>query len=126
MFDILAFYTPQGPETRDLSDIAVLVKVGFYNGSDETVSVTDIICTLKYNKERYNALIAKGVTGIEEAFSVQPINLDEIIPLNILPHETAKKEVILKFPPIYLDAINRYPVLKFLGVLARLKTIILS
>jgi hypothetical protein len=117
MFDLLGYYSPQHPEAQGLSEIAALVKVGFCNGSDETVSVTDIFATLKYNKERYNAIIAKGIIGIEEVFSVKPINLGELIPFSILPHETVKKELIIKFPPIYLDAIHRFPILNFLGFL---------
>lgn len=117
MFDIIGFYESKNSKIEGFSDITAIVKVAFFNGSDETISVTDIIGTLKYNKERYKALVASDIKGLNEVFSVCPTNLDKVIPFSILPHETVKKQLMIEFPTVILDAIYRIPTMKFVGFL---------
>jgi hypothetical protein len=117
MLDIIGFYDLDDSKIKGFNDVTAFVKVGFYNGSDETISVTDIIATLKYDKDRYKALVSTGVSGLEEAYSARPSNFDDVIPLNILPYQTVKKELEIKFPTTFLDAIHRYPIVDFVGFL---------
>jgi len=117
IYDICGYYEASNSDTQGFTKFTATLDVAFFNDSDETVSVTDILGTMKYDKEQFKRLKMMSVKEIPEVFSANPTNLEEVVPFNVLPHESVKKRLTIEFPEVVFDALHRNPTLKFLGFL---------
>lgn len=105
--------------TISLSNIKSTIEVGFLNNSDETVSVTDVVGTLRYNKGLYERNISSKVDfpRIPRALSKRPDNFHEVANFSIEPHKVIKKTIVINFPNMILNLVDRIGIAHFAGFL---------
>jgi hypothetical protein len=117
IYDLYGCYEASNAVTQGFTNITATLDVAFFNDSDETVSVTDILGTMKYDKERFKGLEMMGARGVREVFSANPANLEQVVPFNVLPHESVKKQLTIEFPKVVFEALYRMPTVRLLGFL---------
>jgi hypothetical protein len=118
VYDVCGTYETRESGHKGSADINVMIDVAFLNDSDETVSITDIIGTLKYNKELYDkATSSINVPRIPDVHSARPENFDQVVNFSISPHETIKKRLKITFPNMIVDYVDRLGLAHFGGFL---------
>jgi hypothetical protein len=118
IYDLGGYYETRKTSNEGFSDIKAVMDVGFFNDSDETISITDIIGSLKYDKELLNhATPLINAPTIPDVYPERPENLDEVISFNIPPHETVKKKIVIVFPNMVVDLVHRIGFAHFGGFL---------
>ncbi|MEM2105076.1 MAG: hypothetical protein QXV21_01205 [Candidatus Bathyarchaeia archaeon] len=123
VYDISGFYKTKDSQIKGFNDITAVIDVAFFNDTDETLSVTDVIGTLKYNKELYEKLVSNiNIPRIPDVYSERPRNFEEVGAFSIPPHETIKKKIVIEFPNMILDYIDRKGWAHFVGFLSNGKT----
>ncbi len=106
-------------QKTSLSNLKSTIDVGFLNNSDETVSITDVVGTLRYNKELYERSISSrvDVPRIPRAYSIRPENFEEVANFSVEPHKVIKKTITINFPDMIPNLVDRIGFAHFAGFL---------
>jgi len=106
-------FSVESVDQNDMSKLSAKVKMGITNTKNEIVSLTDIIGTLKYNKEKYekNNLEKKSI----RPFSARPSSTDPKIPIILRQNETTEINLDFLIDDVHLPSIDRIGIAHFLG-----------
>lgn len=105
-------YSATVNEDKTSSNLDIVSNLTIYNGTDEPISVTDVIGTMKYNKEKLIGL-TNSQPGL--VFSSEATNAAKELPKLIGPKEAAVLPLLFKFNGIVLSAVDRACLLRFMG-----------
>jgi hypothetical protein len=86
------------------------VKLTLLNDRDDSVTITDIIGTIKYDKKKYDKhdeMIIKSTSHELPYISVIPQNFSKVIPIIIKSHEAIKIDLDFVFPQVIVNLLNR-------------------
>jgi hypothetical protein len=117
IYGISGTYAVRNTKNEQLSDIISTIELGFLNDSDQTISITDIVGSLKYNKELYDKVVSSqiNIPRIPQVYSERPQNFREVVNFNVAPHETVKKTTTIIFSDMFVDLIDRIGIAHFVG-----------
>ncbi len=119
VYGISGTYEVEKAKSEGFYNVTATIEVGFLNDSDETIAITDIGGSLKYNKELYDKMLASSVNipRIPEVYFGRPKNFYEVANFSIQPHGAVKKSIIIVFPNMIIDLIDRIGFAHFVGFL---------
>lgn len=104
----------------DSNNINVIVEVAIHNNTNETISLTDIVGTIKYNKQKYaqniNSLL-KVAKDTKDTKTERPSNYKEVTHFTIGPHTPIQKTLTFRFHDIIPNLIDRMWLSRFVGTL---------
>lgn len=118
LFDISGAYQVEKSNDAQFDNIIVTINVGFLNKSDETISVTDLVGVLKYNKKKHKEYATvTAISNSQPIHTERPINFQEVVGFTIAPHELVKKTIKFRFSNMILSLVDRIGFAHFVGFL---------
>ena len=118
VYPISGTYGTIPSESEKLFHIKSTIQIGFLNHSDQTISITDIIGTIRYNKELYDKEFSSINTSTPpEVYSERPTNFHDAVNFSVPPHETIRKTIVIVFPNMFPDLVDRIGLAHFAGFL---------
>lgn len=126
VFPITAEYKVMGSEKEERNRIEITTTIGFLNKSEHSISITDVIGILKYNKEMYNKYLKSivDVPNIPNSYDVRPIKFGDKINFSVKSHESLNKEFTFSFPELIIKLLQRMNQAHFMGFINKGKTAI--
>jgi len=106
-------------DKKKSSRLAAEIEITIHNGKDESISITDIVGTLKYSKDK----IAHKQNVTELFFSEKPKNFD-ILPINIDARQSARIRLNFEFLGLDYSLIDRKIRATFFGFLGKVPVVI--
>jgi hypothetical protein len=118
VYAISGVYETEQSSSKDLVNIKTTIEIGFLNESDQSISITDVVGLLRYNKGLYDDVFSSINTPTpSEVYSEKPENLQEAMNFSIPPHQTVKKTIMITFPDMRLMLVDRVGIARFGGFL---------
>ena len=99
-------------DDKKSSLLSASAEITIHNSKDESISITDIVATLRYNEEKRKQKQYHG----EVLFSEKPKEIDGL-PRNVDPHKSEKIKLNFEFRNLDYLLIDRAPVAHFVGFL---------
>ncbi len=102
----------------DINDIKAIVELAIHNDTDEKISLTDVMGTIKYNKQKYEQnieLLLKTTKDTKDTKTERPSNYREATHFTIGPRELKQTMLLFKFADVVPNLIERMWLSKYVG-----------
>lgn len=102
-------------------NINAIVEVAIRNDTDESISLTDLLGTIKYNKQKYAQnveLLLKATKDTKDIKTERPSNYREVTHFTISPRASIQKTLTFKFLDVIPNLIDRRLLPRLVGVLS--------
>jgi hypothetical protein len=116
VYDLGSFYKTKNSQREGFQDVTAKIRLAFLNDSEEGITITDIVGSLRYNKEFFERMTSPiNPKRIDEVIVARPTKSEDIVHFTIPPHATIKKEIELVFSSLIIECIDRIGLAHFAG-----------